>query len=99
MSQASRFCFRLVCLLLTGGLLTGGLWAGEQQPVERGQVSFVPTEAETRLPEAFRQTPHDFTWQARPMATELEDFQVWNVTFPSPVESPLKANNTVHCEY
>jgi dienelactone hydrolase len=93
-TQASRFCFPHVWLLLASGML-----AGEQQPLERGRVSFVPTEAEARLPEAFRQAPHDFTWQARPMETEIEDFQVWNVTFPSPVESPVKANNTVHCEY
>jgi dienelactone hydrolase len=33
------------------------------------------------------------------MKTEVEGFTVWNVSFPSPVESPVAANNTVHCEY
>ena len=50
-------------------------------------------------PPVFRQAGHSFDWEARRMLTELDGFTVWDVTFPSPVETPVAVNNTVHCEY
>jgi dienelactone hydrolase len=79
--------------------LAGTLGAGDARFEERGSVCFVPTSEEAKLPAAFRLEAHEFAWQAQRMETELAEFTVWNVTFPSPVETPVAANNTVHCEY
>src|SRR5688572_19510019 len=79
--------------------LAGVLNAGNARFEERGSVCFVPTAAEAKLPTAFRLDAHEFPWQAQRMDTELDEFTVWDVTFPSPVETPVAANNTVHCEY
>jgi len=80
-------------------LIAGELWAGDARLVERGKADFVPTAAEADVPLAFRLEAHAFDWEARRMLTELDAFTVWDVTFPSPVESPVAVNNTVHCEY
>lgn len=79
--------------------LASTLSAGDARFEERGSVCFVPTSAEEKLPAAFRLEPHEFAWQALRMETELAEFTVWDVTFPSPVETPVEMNNTVHCEY
>jgi dienelactone hydrolase len=95
-SCATSFCFKVFILPF---ILVGQLCAGDARLVDQGKVEFVPTAAEAKLPEVFRQRPHEFSWQARRMQTEIDGFTVWDVTFPSPVDSPVKANNTVYCEY
>jgi dienelactone hydrolase len=80
-------------------LFAGELTAADGRHVERGNVQFVPTAAEASVPAAYRLQPHEFAWEARRMQTEFEEFRVWDVTFPSPVASPVESNNTVHCEY
>jgi dienelactone hydrolase len=96
LSAPWRLCVRLLWLL---PLLASDLWAGDARLVEHGQVDFVPTAAEAKLPPAFRLQPQAFAWEARRMLTELDEFAVWDVTFPSPVNSSVELNNTVHCEY
>lgn len=73
--------------------------ADDGRPIERGEVRFVPTPAESQVAERFRLAEHTFAWEARRMHTVTQTLEVWDVTFPSPVTTPVAANNTVHCEY
>jgi dienelactone hydrolase len=97
-SMGTRFPVRvfLVLLLLAGSPIGG--WAAETESRE-GRIEFIPTEQEEILPERFRLGGHDFSYQMRRMATEVDGLAVWDVQFPSPVTTPHEANNTVHCEY
>jgi dienelactone hydrolase len=67
--------------------------------LERGTVRFQPSAAESNVPERFRLTESSFDWQAQRMLPATKTIEVWDVTFPSPVETPEELNNTVHCEY
>ncbi len=73
--------------------------AAEQQPTEHGRTAFTPTEAEPQIAERFRLLPQSFDWQAKRLHEVETNFEVWEVTFPSPVKTPEEINNTVHCEY
>jgi dienelactone hydrolase len=84
-------------LLLTG-LVAAAASAAELAPVQ-GKAAFVPTAAESSVAERFRLTPGEFAWQAKPLGADSATVEVWDVTFPSPVVTPHKINNTVHCEY
>jgi dienelactone hydrolase len=65
---------------------------------QNGVVHFVPTAGEAAAAERFRLAEHRFAWQSR-RQTATDNFEVWEVTFPSPVTTPVESNNTVHCEY
>lgn len=70
-------------------------------PVESLPIAFVPSAAESELPERFRLEPHSFPFQAIQPARKkpLEWGPKLEVTFPSPVTTAHECNNTVHCEY
>jgi dienelactone hydrolase len=86
----------LIFLLLTA---IGSASADDTRPREQGSVVFEPTTAEPTVPERFRLAKNRFNWQAQRMRTVTDSLEVWDVTFPSPVETPVAANNTVHAEY
>lgn len=69
-------------------------------PLEKGTVAFAPLGDQKEIPERYRLAAHQFEFEMEPK-TELAvaGVQVFHVRFPSPVESPHKENNTVHCEY
>jgi len=82
------------------GLLVCGLARGQHPPsITTGTVEFVPTDAEPTVAERFRQSRHSFTWEARRMTPVSTNFDVYDVTFPSPVRTAVERNNTVPCEY
>jgi len=83
--------------LLVANCLTAA--GNEQVPVERGTTQFSPTSAEVDIAERFRLRPATFGWRAVRVSTVSDRFEIWNVTFPSPVKTPVESNNTVHCEY
>jgi dienelactone hydrolase len=62
-------------------------------------VQFAPAEAEAQVAERFRLPPQAFDWQAQRIHKVEQNFEVWDVTFPSPVKTAEEVNNTVHCEY
>jgi len=72
---------------------------GERPTIIFGVASFVPRADEDSLPPAFRLEPHDFGYQTIPVPTSGSVMRVSKVTFPSPLVTPHKKNNTVHCEY
>jgi len=66
--------------------------------LERGEAAFRPTAAEASVPEPFRLPPARFAFELEPIRA-TPGYSVAAVRFPSPVESPDPANNTVHAEY
>jgi dienelactone hydrolase len=72
---------------------------GRQPATIRSVVRFVPRADESSLPSQFRLTPHDFECQSIPVPTSGSVMRISKVTFPSPIVTPHKNNNTVHCEY
>jgi dienelactone hydrolase len=78
----------------------GDIAAAERQ-VASGRVQFkpLPSDQEASVAERFHLDEHSFEWQARSLGLDSDNFEVWDVTFPSPVTTPHEVNNTVHCEY
>jgi dienelactone hydrolase len=91
--MASRMLFLLVLVVTVVSS------AADQQPAEQGRVQFSPTGAESQIAERFRLQPQAFDWQAKRIHEIENNFEVWDVTFPSPVKTLEENNNTVHCEY
>lgn len=67
--------------------------------VRTGEVRFKPAGDEQSVPDLFRLQSHDFSFRQQPLPTVSKSIAISEVTFPSPVETPHAANNTVHCEY
>jgi len=91
---------------IVAALFTSVVWAedaaidsGEQGGVLRGSVRFEPAKNEARIAQRFRLKPHEFAFEQRRFGEVSPRFEMSLVTFPSPVETPHEANNTVHCEY
>lgn len=73
--------------------------AEERNRIDEGTASFVPTDAESKLPERFQLAAHKFPYTMRWLRLDSPRFDLANITFPSPVETPYPENNTVHGEY
>jgi dienelactone hydrolase len=66
---------------------------------EHGTVAF-KSMSEDKLPEPYRLAPHNFDFElVRKTEMPVTGVSVFELTFPSPVESPYPENNTVHAEY
>lgn len=63
-----------------------------------GFVEFTPAEDEQVLPEQFRLAAHRFDYSAE-LLKETRAVRKYRVTFPSPVQTAVEANNTVHATY
>lgn len=61
-------------------------------------VEFVPAQNEEIVPQHFRLKPHRFEADAE-IRRESTSWRTLTVTFPSPVETAVLENNTVHGEY
>jgi dienelactone hydrolase len=93
--------------LLVVECLISRAMAGESEPQatqpdgrERsGEVQFEPAGDESQVPELFRLAPHTFRFQQSPLPTVSRAMEIFEITFPSPVETPHPNNNTVHAEY
>ncbi len=72
---------------------------GAKATIRRSVVQFVPRADEANLPPQFRLAPHNFESQTVTVPTSGSVMRVSKVTFPSPLVTPHKNNNTVHCEY
>ncbi len=90
-----------ICLMsLTAGLIAasnaGGVEVGSQTSCT-GTVSFRLIR-EADVPDRFRLAAHKFDYAVAGQRS-FDLFQISELTFPSPVETPYPRNNTVHCEY
>ena len=67
--------------------------------VRRGEIVFTPARNESQLPRQFRLSGHKFSFQQQAIETVSNQIEISAVTFPSPVTTKHRNNNTVHCEY
>jgi cephalosporin-C deacetylase-like acetyl esterase len=92
-----------ICCLLAIARLAPRLAAEERAisfaPVPaNGRAEFVPGKNERETPVPFRLAKHDFEFRTREYIQQ-DTVKVFKVTFPSPVETDVEVNNTVHGEY
>jgi dienelactone hydrolase len=62
-------------------------------------VEYRPPQDEAGIPDMFRLEPHRFAYQQTRLETAARRIEIFEVTFPSPVQTPHENNNTVHAEY
>lgn len=86
---------KLLVLVATIFWLSAEIGAAERV----GEIHFEPGSGEAKVPELFRLEAASFSFRQRPLKTVATGYDVWELTFPSPVETPHVENNTVHCEY
>ena len=80
-------------------LLLGAVSARAEEAVRTGTIRYAPAANEEIVAERFRLAEHTFEFEQRPVETSSEAIEIFEVTFPSPVETPTPENNTVYCEY
>lgn len=75
--------------------------AGDNAPIiEKGTVSFTPLGDQKDVPAMYRLGPHRFDYELTPKRSlPVSGVEVFELRFPSPVETPHKENNTVWAEY
>jgi dienelactone hydrolase len=70
------------------------------EPLEKGTVRFVPRDDQKKVPERYRLEAHTFPYElSKPLDLPSTDVDVHHLRFPSPVETEIPENNTVHGEY
>src|SRR5262249_2724701 len=85
----------VVCLLLSFSSVRA-----VQPVVEKGSVRFEPAGDQQKIPKRYRLEAHRFDYQLEHMdEMPLSGLDIFHLTFPSPVKSPCKENNSVHAEY
>ena len=97
---ASR-AFVAGCLTVLVCLSAGSVMADEAafaEVPEAATIEFLPAKNEAAVPEHFRLQPHRFEAEAE-LLRERGSLRTLAVTFPSPVETIVPENNTVHAEY
>lgn len=65
---------------------------------EQNSIEFIPADNEKLVPDRFRLKTHRFDAEAE-LLRDSGSMRVHTVTFPSPVETAIEENNTVHAEY
>lgn len=71
-----------------------------EPPPEKGMVAFQPLGDESKVPERYRLTPHEFAFEKKLQHDYAGiGIEIWEVRFPSPVESKYTENNTVYAEF
>jgi cephalosporin-C deacetylase-like acetyl esterase len=74
--------------------------ASAQAPLVTATVCFTPQGDQQNIPERYRLGAHQFDYEMNPKRElPLAGVEVFEVRFPSPLESPHPENNTVHAEY
>jgi dienelactone hydrolase len=67
---------------------------------EKGTVRFVPVGGDAANPERYRLAEHTFDYQMNlKCVLPNSGVDIYKLTFPSPVTSPVPENNTVYAEY
>src|SRR5437870_2497878 len=82
---------RMLAFVFVLGLLHVGPVQGDSN-VEKGTVSFDLKDDQKHVPERYRLEPHTFPYEMKPLRAAPK-FDVYHVTFPSPVETNCKENN------
>ncbi len=90
-----------VMALLSWSLLVAFSPVHAGQPaLEKGSVRFEPAGDQNKVPKRYRLRAHRFSYEMKHIdEMPLSGLDIYHLTFPSPVTSPCKENNTVHAEY
>jgi dienelactone hydrolase len=92
-----RFLAATIALLTAAMPLTADDKAGE---LETGVVVFTPRGDQKDVPDNYRLAAHRFDYTLTPRRElPVSGVAIFDLRFPSPVETPHKENNTVHAEY
>jgi dienelactone hydrolase len=74
--------------------------AAAESPVETGSVRFRPAGDQHNVPERYRLSEHNFTYELTLKGSVPGvEVDVFILRFPSPVETACRENNTVYAEY
>ena len=65
---------------------------------DEAQIEFIPAPAEATVPDRFQMKTHRFDAETE-WVRDSGAMRVSKVTFPSPIETAIEENNTVHAEY
>jgi dienelactone hydrolase len=85
---------------LCGGVPAARTDGGTARPVEKGTVRFRPVGDQKNIPPRYRLAAHTFAYELEQTDDlPLSGLAVYHLTFPSPVTTACKENNTVHAEY
>jgi dienelactone hydrolase len=72
----------------------------DRPAVEKGTVHFKPAGDQKNIPERYRLKAHRFSYRMEQIEDlPLSGLTIHHLTFPSPVRSDCKENDTVHAEY
>jgi dienelactone hydrolase len=83
------------CLLLSLSTVRA-----DKPAVKKGTVRFQPPADQKNVPKRYRLQAHQFAYEMKQIdEMPLSGLDIHHLTFPSPVTSPCKENNTVHAEY
>ncbi len=104
MNSHLRLRHRKQCRIVASAAAVGILLSCYQatlavSPPRSGEIEYEPAENEEIVPDHFRLEAHTFPFEQTFLPTVSQKVEISEVTFPSPVETPHAANNTVHCEY
>jgi len=70
------------------------------KPAEKGKVTFKPVGDQADVAERYRLDALDFDYELKPKRElVVSGIEIYDLTFPSPVKTKFKENNTVHAEY
>lgn len=72
----------------------------EDRPVEKGTIHYKPNDDQKSTPERYRLQEHKFDFEMIKKGDLITcEGTLYHLTFPSPVESAVKENNTVHADF
>jgi dienelactone hydrolase len=90
-------CVAVLCWLIVLTPLTA---AEPSRDREKGIVSFKPLGEQKAIPDRYRLDEHSFPYELEPKTTLVaSEVDIFTHRFPSAIETPEKANNTVHGEF
>lgn len=98
----SRFVSRLLlvaCCLASVSVRSVAAQDSAAEKIRRGTVAYSSPRGDEKVPARFRLPDHEFPYEIEATAEISQRIGKSLVRFPSPVETPVASNNTVHCEY
>jgi dienelactone hydrolase len=87
-------------LTLFAAILLAAPVFADLKPAETGNVTFKAIDDQADVAERYRLQPYEFEYQLKPRRElVVSGIEIYDLTFPSPVQTKYPENNTVHAEY
>ncbi len=72
----------------------------DPKPTETGKVKYQAIDDQADVAKCYRLEPYEFEYQLKPRRElVVSGIDIYDLTFPSPVKTKYRENNTVHAEY